>query len=179
MPNSRCSSRSSSCSQPPLRPPSMAEPPPPPPQQQQQQQQRDDPNDGRGDEIQPCPAGYLSNHPMAHTPPPPPPPQEEEEHQRIYENRQQFPPPPVLTQQHQPAVKPIKERRLPTRSGSTASLFSPFASLTRRLGAKHKSAKSTVIARTCFNLMLTFINRTSLVFLSLSYVTQRVERNFL
>lgn len=102
MPNSRSSSRCSSVAS--YRPPS--DPPP-----------GIDPNDGRGDEIQPCPVGF---HPMAHTPPPPP-------------SLEQMPPPPPK----------VKERRLPSRSGSTASLFSPFASLTRRLGAKHKSSKTT------------------------------------
>lgn len=38
------------------------------------------------------------------------------------------------------------ERRLPTRSGSTASLLSPFASLTRRLGAKNKSKRAASAA---------------------------------
>lgn len=131
MANSRCSSRNSVCSQP-QRPPSIAEPPPPPPPPLQ-----DDPNDGRGDEIQPCPAGYLANHPMAHTPPPPPPPDEETQ-QEVPEVRSSVYSQPVMG-------KPAKERRLPSRSGSAASLFaSQFASLSRRLGAKHKAAKSAV-----------------------------------
>lgn len=140
MPNSRCSSRSSGCSQPAaMRPSSIAEPSPPPPPPPPLQ---DDPNDGRGDEIQPCPAGYLiSRHPMAHTPPPPPPPVDEEQYQNL--------PPSQPT--YQPIIKPVKERKLPMRSGSAASLFaSQFASLTRRLGAKHKSAKSTTVCNNCF-----------------------------
>ena len=89
-----------------------------------------DPNDGRGDEIQPCPVGF---HPMAHTPPP--------HHAPIYQTQEQLK--EEYRQQMMGPPKPVKERRLPSRSGSTASLFSPFASLTRRLGAKHKSSKTT------------------------------------
>lgn len=115
MPNSRSSSRCSSVASYGQRPPSLSDPPPP--------SLGIDPNDGRGDEIHPCPVGF---HPMAHTPPPSYVSQEQ-----LREEQRQMPPP-----------KPVKERRLPSRSGSTASLFSPFASLTRRLGAKHKSSKT-------------------------------------
>ena len=161
MPNSRCSSRSSGCSQPAaMRPSSIAEPSPPPPPPPPLQ---DDPNDGRGDEIQPCPAGYLiSRHPMAHTPPPPPPPVDEEQYQNL--------PPSQPT--YQPIIKPVKERKLPMRSGSAASLFaSQFASLTRRLGAKHKSAKSTTVYNNCF-----FVSH-SLVSFKLERQVEKKEKN--
>lgn len=121
MANSRSSSRCSSVASYGQRPPSLSDPPPPPTVMGL------DPNDGRGDEIQPCPIGF---HPMAHTPPPP-----------IYATQEQLR--EEHRQQQMLPPKPAKERRLPSRSGSTASLFSPFASLTRRLGAKHKSSKTS------------------------------------
>lgn len=119
MAQSRSSSRCSSVASYGQRPPSLSDPPP-------TTLLGMDPNDGRGDEIQPCPIGF---HPMAHTPPP----TYVSRDQLREEQRQMLPPPS--------SHKPVKERRLPSRSGSTASLFSPFASLTRRLGAKHKSSK--------------------------------------
>ena len=69
-----------------------------------------DPNDG-GDLIQSCPL------PVA-TPPPLP---------SFHPHAMMHTPPPVRA-----------ERRLPARSGSAASLFAPFASLSRKLGAKHR-----------------------------------------
>lgn len=122
MANSRSSSRCSSVASYGQRPPSLSDPPPPP------TMMGIDPNDGRGDEIQPCPVGF---HPMAHTPPLQPIYATQEQLREEQRQQQMLPP------------KPVKERRLPSRSGSTASLFSPFASLTRRLGAKHKSSKTT------------------------------------
>ena len=162
MPTSRSSSRSSSsisCGQ-------------QQPQQQQQQSQRPasmsmeptvglqssssssmmmsmsmDPNDGRGDEIHPCPPGF---HPMAHTPPPQQQQQQQlqqQQQQSLYHHQQQQPqrpherpPPPPQQLQHQFQTQPRPPRKAPSRSGSTASLFAaPFASLSRRLGAKHKT----------------------------------------
>ena len=126
MPNSRSSSRcSSTASYGQQRPPSISDPPP--------TTMGVDPNDGRGDEIQPCPVGF---HPMAHTPPP----QHQHHQQPIYQTQEQL---REEQRQMMPPPKQVKERRLPSRSGSTASLFSPFASLTRRLGAKHKSSKAS------------------------------------
>ncbi|XP_046452173.1 tight junction protein ZO-1-like isoform X4 [Daphnia pulex] len=122
MANSRSSSRCSSVASYGQRPPSLSDPPPPP------TMMGIDPNDGRGDEIQPCPVGF---HPMAHTPPLQPIYATQEQLREEQRQQQMLPP------------KPVKERRLPSRSGSTASLFSPFASLTRRLGAKHKSSKTS------------------------------------
>lgn len=126
MANSRSSSRCSSVASYGQRPPSLSDPPPPP------AMMGIDPNDGRGDEIQPCPVGF---HPMAHTPPP------QHQQQSIYATQEQLR--EEHRQQQMLPPKPVKERRLPSRSGSTASLFSPFASLTRRLGAKHKSSKTS------------------------------------
>ena len=98
------------------------------------------------DEIQACPAGY-----MAHTPPPTPQQtpgyptreelaaQQQQLQQRAVELRQREE--RLLELENRLPVK--KERKLPMRSGSTASLFSPFASLSRRLGAKHKASKAS------------------------------------
>lgn len=131
MPNSRSSSRCSSIASYGQRPPSISDPPP--------TTMGVDPNDGRGDEIQPCPVGF---HPMAHTPPPQQQQlqQQHHQHQPIYQTQEQL---REEQRQMMPPPKQVKERRLPSRSGSTASLFSPFASLTRRLGAKHKSSKAS------------------------------------
>ena len=49
-----------------------------------------------------------------------------------------------------PAIR-TEARRLPSRSGSTASLLSPFASLTRRLGAKSKNKAAAGSARSTPN----------------------------
>ena len=69
-----------------------------------------DPNDG-SDAIQSCPLPVT-------TPPPLP---------AFHPHAMMHTPPPVRT-----------ERRLPARSGSAASLFAPFATLTRKLGAKNR-----------------------------------------
>lgn len=109
---------------------------------------------GPGDEIRACPAGY-----MTHTPPPTPQPapvvssssmagyptreelaaQQQQLEQHAAELREREERLLGLETRHLPAKK---ERKPPVRSGSAASLFSPFASLSRRLGAKHKAPKT-------------------------------------
>ena len=136
MPTSRSSSRSSSIScgqqQQTQRPASMSMEP----TSSIMSMPSLDPNDGRGDEIHPCPDGF---HPMAHTPPP----MQQQQQQHHYHHQPQRPherPPPPPQQQLQTQTQPRPARKLPSRSGSTASLFAaPFASLSRRLGAKHKT----------------------------------------